>query len=79
MLASVQEAKTHLSRLIAAVEAGEEVVIRRGQKPVARLVPIAQEVVGRRFGAARGLYASPPDGVFGPLDEAGLAAWERAP
>ncbi len=33
------EAKTHLSRLVAAVEQGEEVVISRNGKPVARLVP----------------------------------------
>ncbi|MCX6411899.1 MAG: type II toxin-antitoxin system prevent-host-death family antitoxin [Actinobacteria bacterium] len=36
---SVYEAKTHLSRLIADVEAGEEVTITRHGKPVARLVP----------------------------------------
>jgi len=34
---SIHEAKTHLSRLIARAEAGEEVIIRRGQTPVARL------------------------------------------
>ncbi|GHC53526.1 type II toxin-antitoxin system Phd/YefM family antitoxin [Neogemmobacter tilapiae] len=33
------EAKTHLSELLAAVEAGEEVLITRRGKPVARLVP----------------------------------------
>ena len=36
---NVHEAKTHLSRLLEAVEAGEDVVIARGGKPVARLVP----------------------------------------
>lgn len=35
------EAKTHLSELIARAERGEEVVITRHNKPVARLVPIA--------------------------------------
>ncbi|KAA1237863.1 prevent-host-death family protein [Agrobacterium tumefaciens] len=34
----VGEAKTHLSELLAKVEAGEEVVIARGNEPVARLV-----------------------------------------
>jgi prevent-host-death family protein len=38
---SVHEAKTHLSRLLQRVEAGEEVVIARGGDPVARIVPIA--------------------------------------
>ncbi len=39
---SVHEAKTHLSRLLQQVEAGEEVVIARGGRPVARLVPVAR-------------------------------------
>lgn len=38
---TIHVAKTNLSKLIAKVEAGEEVVICRGQKEVARLVPIA--------------------------------------
>lgn len=38
MQVTIHEAKTHLSRLIAAVERGEEVVIARRDKPVARLV-----------------------------------------
>jgi prevent-host-death family protein len=37
---SVHEAKTHLSRLLQRVEAGEEVVIARGGEPIARLVPV---------------------------------------
>lgn len=37
---NVHEAKTHLSRLLERVEAGEEVVIARAGTPVARLVPI---------------------------------------
>lgn len=39
--ANVHQAKTQLSRLLARAEAGEEVVISRAGKPVARLVPIA--------------------------------------
>jgi prevent-host-death family protein len=38
---NVHEAKTHLSRLLARVEAGEEVLISRAGKPVARLVAAA--------------------------------------
>jgi prevent-host-death family protein len=37
---NVHEAKTHLSRLLERVEAGEEVVIARAGHPIARLVPI---------------------------------------
>lgn len=43
---NVHEAKTHLSRLLAEVEAGGDVVIGRAGRPVARLVPF--EVVERR-------------------------------
>lgn len=35
----MHEAKTQLSRLLRRVEAGEEILIRRGREPVARLVP----------------------------------------
>ncbi len=45
---SISEAKTHLSRLIAAAENGEDVTVRRGQRPVVRLVPIdSPEAPGR--------------------------------
>jgi len=37
---STHDAKTHLSRYLAAVEAGEEFVIARGKRPVARLSPL---------------------------------------
>ncbi len=38
---NVHEAKTHLSRLLERVDAGEEIVIARNGKPVARLVPVS--------------------------------------
>jgi len=50
---NVQEAKTQLSRLLTLVEAGEEVVIARYGKEVARLVRIAPPAVERRPGAWR--------------------------
>lgn len=43
----MHEAKTHLSRLLARVEAGEEVLISRAGHPIARLVP-ARKPRGRR-------------------------------
>jgi prevent-host-death family protein len=49
---NVHEAKTHLSRLLERVERGEEIVIARAGKPVAKLVPI-ETVVRRR---PMGLY-----------------------
>ena len=53
---SISEAKTQLSRLVARAERGEEVTIRRGDKPVARLVAIEAPSPPSRpvFGALRG-------------------------
>ncbi len=70
---NVHEAKTQLSRLLARVEEGEEVVIARDGKPVARLVAEA------RFGAPRlgldaGLFDIPED--FDELPEGFLEAFE---
>ncbi|MBA3807197.1 MAG: type II toxin-antitoxin system Phd/YefM family antitoxin [Solirubrobacterales bacterium] len=50
----MHEAKTHLSRLVARVEAGEEVVIQRNGKPVVRLVPIVEEP--RTLASVRGAW-----------------------
>lgn len=37
---TIHEAKTHLSRLVAEAEAGREIVLARGTKPVAKIVPL---------------------------------------
>ncbi len=70
---SVHEAKTNLSRLIAEVLAGGDVVIARGSVPAVRLVPV--EPRGRRcFGALKGKIAI--DARFDePLPDDELAAW----
>lgn len=49
---NVQEAKTHLSRLLERVERGEEIILARGGRPVARLVPERPAV--RAPGSLRG-------------------------
>jgi prevent-host-death family protein len=51
---NVHEAKTHLSRLLARVAGGEEVLISRAGKPVARLVPAAKRSSRRTPGRDRG-------------------------
>jgi prevent-host-death family protein len=51
---NVHEAKTQLSKLLARVEAGEEIVIARAGKPVARLVPVAQTKTRRVPGEDEG-------------------------
>ncbi len=44
MIVTVHQAKTHLSRYLAAVEDGEEVVIARGKRPIACLVPLQKGI-----------------------------------
>ena len=51
---NVHEAKTHLSRLLERVAAGEEIVIARAGKPVARLVPLKPERQPRQPGSLAG-------------------------
>lgn len=67
MQVNVHDAKTHLSRLLERVEAGEDVVIARDGKPVARLVPVGAKS-GRRFGSAVGSFVIPED-FDAPLDD----------
>ena len=71
---NVHHAKTHLSRLLARVEAGEDVVIARNGKPVARLVAMKRR--GRRQPDTFQGRASISDSFFEPLPEDELAAWE---
>ncbi len=58
---NIHEAKTHLSRLIERVEAGEELVIARAGRPVARLVPFRQRTAPREPGLWRGSVSLAPD------------------
>lgn len=51
---NVHEAKTHLSRLLEQVAAGEEVVIAKAGVPVARLVPVVLPVDQRPLGTEQG-------------------------
>jgi prevent-host-death family protein len=53
-LVNIHEAKTHLSKLLDQVAAGEEVVIARNGKPVARLSPLADDLPPRQPGALKG-------------------------
>lgn len=58
---NVHEAKTHLSKLLTRVAAGEEIVISKAGKPVARLVPWKQNVKQRTPGLDSGLMTVPDD------------------
>ena len=51
---NVHEAKTHFSRLLERVNRGEEIVIAKAGRPVARLVPYGEKPVKRIPGTAKG-------------------------
>ncbi|MFK7942601.1 MAG: type II toxin-antitoxin system Phd/YefM family antitoxin [Paracoccaceae bacterium] len=72
---NIHDAKTNLSRLIAEVEKGGEVVIARAGKPIARLVPVAPKPK-RTFGSMKHLIGDIPDEAFAPMtDEEDLKEW----
>ena len=75
LIVNVHEAKTQLSRLLQAVEAGEEVVIARAGQPVVKLVSVVPAVPRRRFGMLAGRYTVPPD-FDAPLPDDTLALFE---
>lgn len=70
---TVHQAKTQLSRLLARVQDGEDVVIAKGRQPVARIVRI-ERTEPRRPGALRGKVAVTP-AFFDPLPAGDIAAW----
>ena len=74
LIVNVHEAKTKLSRLLARVEAGEDVIIARSGRPVARL-QLVQKPGKREFGAMEG-QIDLGDEFFDPLPEEELAYWE---
>ena len=51
---NIHEAKTHLSRLITKVIAGEEIIIAKGNKPVVKLVQFTTSIQKRKVGSAKG-------------------------
>ena len=70
---TVHEAKTHLSRLLREIVDGEEVVITRSGRPVARLVPIEED--RPVFGVDEGRFVVPDD-FDDALDDRLLRAFE---
>jgi len=73
---TIHRAKTTLSQLIERATAGEEVIIARGDVPVARLVSIRERAVPeRRPGTLRGVVKI-TKAFFEPLPDEELAGWE---
>jgi prevent-host-death family protein len=64
---TIHEAKTHLSRLLADVERGEEIVIARASQPIARLVPVG-DLVGSGLPGHRDSFGIDTSGWIVPDD-----------
>jgi len=75
---NVHEAKTHLSRLLERVEAGEEIIISRAGRPVARLVSYRGLRSRRHPGSWRGQVRIAPDFDELPADLAGAFRGEAS-
>jgi len=74
-MVGIHEAKTHLSRLLRRVAAGEEILIAKGGTPVARLVPIKPPKL-RVLGRDKGLFEIPDD-FDAPLPDDVLESFEN--
>ncbi len=74
---NVYEAKARLSQLLQQVEAGDEIVIARHGRPVARLVPLQRAVAPRQLGSLRGKIWMAPD--FDEPDQALIDLMENGP
>ena len=74
---NIHEAKTHFSRLLARVSAGEEIIIARAGKPVARLAPIAPAKLKKRVpGIDKGKIWMAND--FNTMSEQELDDWYKS-
>ena len=77
---TIHAAKTHFSRLVARAEAGETILIVRGQgnEPVARLAPLRRKRRVARAGWLKGQIEVPDDSVWAPMteEEAEAEGWQ---
>jgi prevent-host-death family protein len=76
MTITVHEAKTHLSRYLVEVENGIEILIARGKKPVARLVPVMEKPPAKRPKVGQTIDApfKIPKAALAPLNSRELEA-----
>lgn len=72
---NIHEAKTHLSRLLEQVAVGEEIVIAKAGKPIARLVPLEAPPKKRQLGLLKGRL-NVPDDFDAPLTDDELTLFE---
>jgi prevent-host-death family protein len=72
---NIHEAKTHLSKLVDEVASGQETVIAKAGKPVAKLVPFGKDKPARKPGFLKGKLHTPDD-FDAPLPDEILDAFE---
>lgn len=74
MQVTVHQAKSQLSKLLDAMEKGEEVIIARGQTPVAELVPVRKKKF--KLGILKDQLTDPAPDFLEPMSEEELRLWE---
>ena len=74
-IVNIHEAKTHLSRLLEQVAGGDEIIIAKAGKAVARLAPLAAAPKKRQLGLLKGTL-NVPDDFDAPLADSHLALFE---
>lgn len=72
---NIHDAKTHLSRLLEQVAGGEEIIIAKAGKAVARLVPLEAPPKKRKLGLLKGKL-NVPDDFDAPLTDEQMALFE---
>ncbi len=73
---NIHEAKTHFSQILNRVSSGEDVVIAKAGKPIARIVPIKGEGKKRKPGSAKGRVMI-EDSFFEPLPDTIISDFEQ--
>ena len=72
---ATNEAKTHLSSLLQEVTRGETIVISRGRKLLAKLVPYEEPPERPKVGETMDAPFSVPDEALRPMNESELQSW----
>lgn len=74
---NIHEAKSTLSQLVEAVEAGEDVLIARAGRPVARLTRVRMGRKGIKLGTLKGMFKRVSSDFDAPLPQSVLSAFEK--
>ncbi len=72
---NIYDAKTRLSQLVDQAAAGQDVVVCRNGKPLARITRLQEPKPGVRFGVLQGVFQVPAD-FDAPLPPSALASFE---